>query len=191
MEVTFLRHGIAVDRHDPLCPVDFDRPLTVEGKNKLEGALRGLRALNVRPELILTSPYLRCMQTAMLAARALDVPKRAVHERQSLVPGADPRGFWDEIESPPCERLLVVGHGDTLEPIAGCALDFPLEDGASGLPTSPLALRALHLKKGGALQLLLPNVGPGLTPRPIAGGARPAQLAWLVPARVLRQLGRG
>ncbi|MCC6622598.1 MAG: histidine phosphatase family protein [Deltaproteobacteria bacterium] len=187
MEVTFLRHGIAVDRTDPLCPVDFDRPLTVEGKNKLDAALRGLKALGVRPDLVFTSPYVRCVQTATLAARALDVPRRAIHERQSLVPGADPRGFWDEALVNPRERLLVVGHGDTLEPIAGRALGFPFVDAASALPTSPLALRVLHLKKGGALQLVVP---PDATPAQL-GLERHATLAWLLSARLLRQLGRG
>jgi phosphohistidine phosphatase SixA len=190
MELTFFRHGIAVDRIDPQFPVDFERPLTIDGKNKVEGAVRGLKALGVKPQAILTSPYIRCAQTAALAARGLDLPRKGIIESDSLVPGADPAAFWSEVQATPRERVLIVGHGDTLEPIAGLALGFPFEDAGGGegsnqaashnpTKTSALALRVLHLKKAGAMQLDVP-VGPG-------DGAR---LVWLLSPRVLRQIGR-
>lgn len=187
MELTFFRHGIAVDRIDPLFPVDFERPLTIDGKNKVEGAVRGLKALGVKPQAIVTSPYIRCAQTAALAARGLDLPRKSVIESDALVPGADPAAFWSEVQATPRERVLIVGHGDTLEPIAGLVLGFPFEDAGGGegpshaaSKTSVLALRVLHLKKAGALQLDVP-VGP-------SEGAR---LVWLLSPRVLRQIGRG
>ena len=184
MEVTFLRHGIAVDRDDPVAPSDFSRPLTIDGKHKLEASLRGLKGLSVRPELIVTSPYLRCVQTATLAAKALDLSKRTIQERETLLPGAAPADFWTDLMSVvPRERVLVVGHGDTLEPIAGYALGFPVDTAEPGIST--LALRVLHLKKGGALQLSLPSLAD-----PSAFAARPAELVWLAPPRLLRQIGR-
>ena len=97
MEVTFFRHGIAVDRADPLAPVDFERPLTLDGKNKTESAARGLRALELRPALVLSSPFRRCMQSARLLAQILGVTKKAVLESEALAPGADPRALWQEL----------------------------------------------------------------------------------------------
>jgi len=187
MEITFLRHGIAVDRMDPLCPVDFDRPLTVEGKNKVEGAVRGLRALGVKPLSILTSPFVRCVQTANLAARGLGVQKRDVVVYEHLAPGSDPAAFWHGLSEMSRERLLAVGHGDTIEPIAGLVLGFPFTDATESTPAeSPLALRVLHLKKAGALQLEVPTMQSELGTH-----ASHARLVWLQTARVLRQLGRG
>lgn len=194
MELTFFRHGIAVDRDDPHCPVDAERRLTIEGKNKVEAGVRGLKALAVRPELVLTSPYLRCAQTAALAVRGLDLPKRALVETEALLPDADPRALWRELAARPKDRVLVVGHGEALEPIAGLGLGFPLEDGPDGRPTSLLARRALHLKKAGALHLELPSpptfATDDLASPPPTAGAGP-RLVWLVSARLLRQIGRG
>ncbi|MFO0744363.1 MAG: phosphoglycerate mutase family protein [Myxococcota bacterium] len=182
MELTFFRHGIAVDRVDPLCPVDFERPLTIDGKNKVEGAVRGLKAVGVKPDVIISSPFVRCVQTAALAARGLDMPRRGIVESDALAAGADPEALWRELAAAPREKVLVVGHGDTLEPIAGVALGLPFDDGPDGARTSSLALRLLHLKKAGALHLELPAL-------PLEAGVV-ARLVWLLSPRILRQLGR-
>lgn len=179
MEVTFFRHGIAVDRADPLAPVDRERPLTLEGKNRLEAAARGLRALDLKPALIATSPYKRCVQSARVIAQALALPKKSVVELECLTPDADPRAVWPELELLGREALLCVGHGGALEPVAGLALGLPLTlpDDEPGTPGP--AYRALHIKKSGALHLEV-AFAPELQGR----------LAWLLSPKVLRQLGR-
>lgn len=166
MEVVFLRHGIAVDRDDPAYPHDVDRPLTIDGKHKAEAALRGLRALVARPELVLTSPYLRCRQTARLVLEVFGLTRQALIETDALVPEAAPATLWTELAQAPRDHVLIVGHGGTLEPIAGQAVGHTLGP-------------ALHLKKAGALCLAV-TLEPALT----------AELEWLVTPRILRQLGR-
>jgi phosphohistidine phosphatase len=178
MNVTFFRHGIAVDRADPLAPVDFERPLTLEGKNKTEAAARGLRALRLNPSLIVTSPFRRCVQTARLIAPLVGLTKKAVIEREVLAPGSDPRALWPELATLGHESIIVVGHGGVLEPAAGVALGLPTP--TIDTPDVPdLAFKTLHLKKAGALHLEV-EFEPELH----------ARLAWLVSSRILRQLGR-
>lgn len=153
MLVTFMRHGVAVDRADPRCPPDFQRPLTVEGRNRTEAAVRGLRALGVKPDRVLASPYLRCQQTARLAVQGLGLPRRALLTSDLLAPGVDPRGLWAELAGLGLASALVVGHGGTLEPIAGVALGLPTLIPGAAQPLVDLAWRTLALRKAGALQL--------------------------------------
>lgn len=178
MELTFMRHGIAVDRNDPLSPVDPERPLTLDGKNRTEAAARGLKAIGIKPRVILTSPYLRCLQTARIVAQGLGLSKRFITPLEVLVPGADPRLLWAELEALGQDPILCIGHGGSLEPIAGVALGLP-----TPTPEAPdvpdLAFQTLHMKKAGALQLDV-TLQPTLT----------ARLNWLLSARLLRQLGR-
>ena len=179
MEVTFFRHGIAVDRADPLAPVDFERPLTLDGKNKTEAAARGLRALDLKPSLVVSSPYRRCVQSARVVAEAFALPKKSVVELECLAPGGDPGLVWPELERLGREALICVGHGGALEPVAGFAIGLPshLSDDAPGAPD--LAYRTLHLKKSGALHLTV-----GFAPEPHG------RLEWLLSPKILRQLGR-
>lgn len=194
MEVTLLRHGIAIDRNDPRCPVDFERPLTVEGKQRAAVAVRGFKALGLRPDRIITSPYVRCQQTAKLVLQELGLPRRSLVVSDELAPGTDPRAIWTTLGSLQVQSVMLVGHGGTLEPIAGVALGVPTIMPADQHAVSPLdpndgsiggrvpadvAFRSLQLKKAGALQLDV-RYEPQLE----------ARLIWHLPARVLRLLAR-
>ena len=66
MQLFVIRHAVAEDA-EPGRP-DADRALTDTGKAKLRQAVRGLRALDVRFERVLTSPWKRAAQTAELLA---------------------------------------------------------------------------------------------------------------------------
>lgn len=179
MEVTFFRHGIAVDRADPLAPIDFERPLTLDGKNKAEAAARGLRTLDLKPSLVASSPYRRCVQSARIVAEAFALPKRSVVELECLAPDGDPLLVWPELALLGREALICVGHGGAIEPVAGLAIGLPahLPDDPPGLPG--LAYRTLHIKKSGALHLAV-DFSPELRGR----------LEWLLSPKILRQLGR-
>lgn len=209
--VTMMRHGVAVDRADPRSPPDFERPLTVEGRNRTEAAVRGLRTLGVKPERVLASPFLRCQQTARLVIQGLGLPRRALVTTDLLAPAVDPRAIWEELAG--LGATLLVGHGGTLEPIAGVALGLPTVIPGEQAPPVDLAYRALGLRKAGALQLEVrfraAREAPlGALPRDdhaAAGGREPlsdtaelpgsrpvteARLAWKLSARLLRLIGR-
>jgi len=178
MEVTFLRHGIAVDRSDPLCPPDIDRPLTLDGKNRTEGVARGLKAIGLRPRIILTSPYLRCVQTARVTAQVLGLTKQDVLPIECLSPEGDPRALWPEVAATGDGPVLCIGHGGSIEPAAGIAVGLPTRTVDN--PDGPdFAFRSFHLKKAGAMQLEV-DFEPELS----------AKLSWLMSPKLLRQLGR-
>ena len=93
IRVTLLRHGLAVDREDWGKKNDLARPLTEKGERRVRQASRGLVALGLKPDLVLTSPAIRAVQTAKAASEVLGVPAAQVHEEVSLAPDASPEDF--------------------------------------------------------------------------------------------------
>lgn len=111
MDLYLLRHAIAVARDTEGIRDDSDRPLTDKGVSKLRRVARGMRALGLSFDLILTSPFTRALQTAEIVADALDAsqaPERTPH----LAPDGDPRALIDLLRSRrgPKGSVLVVGH---------------------------------------------------------------------------------
>ena len=88
MQLYIVRHGIAVDREDPKCPADPERFLTNEGIEKTKQVAKGVAAVAAVPDLMLSSPYLRAVQTAELFASALEYPKQKIRKSDLLLPGA-------------------------------------------------------------------------------------------------------
>ncbi len=160
MNLYFLRHGIAEDRRPDL--PDAERRLTPEGTRELRAMGRGLRALDLRPEVVLTSPLVRARQTAQLAAEALGCPER-LREDYRLAAGA---GFGDmtavlEGVSPE-SRVLLVGHEPDLSEMIAALIG------------------------GGMIRMKKASLACVSTPRltPAAG-----ELRWLLTASLITRLG--
>ena len=49
MILYIVRHGIAVDRDDPKCPPEAERPLTAEGVKKTRSAALGMKSMGANP----------------------------------------------------------------------------------------------------------------------------------------------
>src|SRR5882757_7638533 len=90
MKLYIVRHGIAIDREDPKCPPDPERYLTEEGVEKTKQAAKGVAALGVTADLLLTSPYVRAAQTAQIVASAVDFAEKRVRPTRVRLPGAEP-----------------------------------------------------------------------------------------------------
>src|SRR5208282_4116021 len=97
MLVYLIRHGIAVDREEPDCPPDAERPLTKKGIEKARLVMAGLRELGAKPDVILSSPLVRAWQTAELAAAALHYSKDKIRRTEALLPEADPTALMKEL----------------------------------------------------------------------------------------------
>ena len=69
MRLYLMRHGIAIDREDPDCPEETQRYLTAKGTQRTRSAAHGLADLGVKPAGLLTSPYIRAVQTAEIVAK--------------------------------------------------------------------------------------------------------------------------
>ena len=115
MEIYILRHGIAEEANSGMR--DADRPLTPEGVKKLQPVLRRARAIDVRPAVILTSPYRRARETAEVAAEALRNGSKLV-ESKALTPESSPEGVWDEIRIHKSDaQIMIVGHEPLLSSV--------------------------------------------------------------------------
>src|SRR5215472_13463876 len=97
MELSVVRHGIAINREDPKSPADPERFLTEEGTKKTERVARAVAKLSGSPDQLISSPYVRAMQTAELFAAALDFPKQKIRQTSALLPGAEPSLLFREL----------------------------------------------------------------------------------------------
>ena len=166
MELYLVRHGIAIDREDPKCPPDPERYLTEEGIEKTKRVAAAVAALGASPDLLLSSPYVRAMQTAEIFASALDYSKQKIRRTDLLLPGAEPSLFFRELaKDKQTSTLFVFGHAPQLDDIVAAAL------GSKHHITS--------LKKAGVALIELKRISP---PN--------GQLVWLAPPKLLRRAGK-
>jgi phosphohistidine phosphatase len=166
MQLYIVRHGIAIDREDPKCPPDPQRYLTEEGIEKTKQAAKGLAALGVTADLLLSSPYVRAAQTAEIFAAALDYAKQKIRRTDLLLPGAEPSLLFRELaKDRQASSIFLFGHAPQLDDIVATAL------GSKRHITS--------LKKAGVALLELKRISP-----PIAA------LIWLATPKLLRRAGK-
>jgi phosphohistidine phosphatase len=166
MMVLVIRHAIAEER-DAFAESgkpDDERPITANGRRRMERGARGLRTLVPRINLLATSPLVRAQQTAAVVAK---VYRTEVGEKtEALSPSAplDQFAKWLAPHSD-LDVIAVVGH----EPHLSALVTWLL----SGISDS-----RIEFKKGGACLLEVDG-------QPGAGGAK---LHWLLTPRALRQL---
>ncbi len=123
MQIYLLRHGIAEDA--PPGRPDSERALTSEGREKLRHVLKRARSANVSPSLILSSPYVRAVETAAVAVEVLGYSGKVVRT-QALVPEASPGDVWEEIRARTGERaILLAGHEPLMSSLAAFLLTSP------------------------------------------------------------------
>jgi phosphohistidine phosphatase len=123
MELYIVRHGIAIDREDPKSPADPERFLTEEGIDKTKEIAKRVAGLKIKPELFISSPYVRAMQTAEIFAAALDYPKQKIRRSDSLLPGTEPTHFFKEISREKnVSTIFCFGHAPQLDDLIATAL---------------------------------------------------------------------
>lgn len=156
MEIYLLRHGIAEETSAG--GRDSDRALTAEGREKLRRVLKRAHAAGVRPGVILASPYKRAMETAQIAAEALEYRGEIV-KTSALVPNASPEDAWNEISERRNEAaILLASHEPLMSSMAAFLLSSP-------------ALQ-VDMKKGALVRVDCDHFGP----------APHAMLKWMLTA---------
>lgn len=106
MELYFLRHADAEPSHPD---GDEARALTDAGIAALRAAAPIWQRLNLGPEIVLSSPLRRAVQTAELFSDAIGGPPPVVDDR--LRPGASWSGVAEAIDKHGApERMALVGH---------------------------------------------------------------------------------
>ncbi len=166
MNLYLLRHAIAVDRGTPGAEDDALRELTPKGAAKMRRIARGMLALELKFDLILSSPYLRTRQTADIVAEVFDA-RQVLRFTENLIPGAGGEQIVAELNKKYSKRdnILLVGHEPTLSSLIATLL--------SGDPTL-----AITMKKGGLCCLSIPALSYG----------RCAMLEWIMYPSQLAQL---
>ena len=164
MRLYLMRHGIAIDREDPDCPEEAQRYLTDKGIERTRSAAHGLAQLGIQPIALLTSPYLRAVQTGEIVCEALDIDAKQLRASDALKPNAEPARLAGELARMPEEQVMCFGHAPQLDDFIAAAV------GANAAFTS--------LKKAGAACLEVESFSP-----------LKAKLAWVLTSKVLRGLG--
>lgn len=165
MLLYIVRHGIAIDRDDPQCPAEADRFLTSKGIDKTRGAARGLRRMSINPDLILSSPYVRAVQTGEIVCAVLGIPASKMKKTDALKPEAPPRQLFEELAKAKADEVICFGHGPNVDELIAHATHAPKA--------------FTEMKKAGAACIQVNSAAP-------ADGA----LLWLMTAHALRALGK-
>src|SRR3954449_8982750 len=95
LELYLIRHGIAAERGKDW-PDDSKRPLTPAGISRLRKAARGLTALEIGFDQIVTSPLVRTRQTAEVFSEELK-SKPPIATSDALAPAGTPAGGGPEV----------------------------------------------------------------------------------------------
>jgi phosphohistidine phosphatase len=123
MQLYIVRHGIAIDREDPNCPPDPERFLTDEGMEKTKQVAKGVAEIGAVPDLMLSSPYLRAVQTAEIFAGALEQNKQKIRKSDLLLPGADPMQLFRELaREKQASAVFIFGHAPHLDDLIATAI---------------------------------------------------------------------
>jgi phosphohistidine phosphatase len=110
MILYIVRHAWAADPTDE-SPDDRLRPLTNEGRKRFGRLVEILADRELAPELIVTSPLVRCRETADLLARGVRKTSEVI-ERDELAPGGNLQGIvgWTNREANRRAAVAWVGH---------------------------------------------------------------------------------
>lgn len=160
MELYLFRHGIAEDA--PAGRSDASRALTPEGRERSAAVARAARNAGAEPSLIASSPYVRAVQTAEVAAKEFGW-KGELLQLPSLVPHGTPEAVWSDIRDLQHESAVVLaGHEPLLSILAAYLLSAP------GL--------AVDMKKSAMVRIDVAALGPA--PRGV--------LRWMIVPKLAR-----
>ena len=164
MKVFLVRHAIAHARNRKRWPDDARRPLTPAGKQKFRKAARGLVKWLPKSAALLTSPYVRARETAVILAaawRGAEPVKCAELAADRPVSAA-----FELLRTRKEKAVVLVGHEPYLSGFLSAAL------------AGKEARIKIEFKKGGAACIgFAARVEPGR-----------ATFRWMLPPRVLRAL---
>ncbi len=165
MELLLMRHGKALDVGAPGVRRDAERSLSEEGHAIVREVAAVVRAMGMRPDLILSSPLVRAAQTAEIVAKEMGTTTELC---PALAPGCPPHDAVEAIchRRHPC--LMAVGHMPDLSELASFLIA-----GNGGA--------AITFRKAGVCLIRFEG-----RPREGAGS-----LEWLMPPRLWRHLQHG
>ncbi len=153
-----------MERGTPGFKMDADRPLTPKGRRQLRQIAGAMKNMDLRFNLVLSSPFLRARQTAEIVAQSLKLKKHLAFS-DALMPDGDPKALIRQLNElkPASEHVLLVGHEPYLSQFIARLI--------SGGPDP-----AIELKKRGVCKLETNSLRAG----------RCARLAWLLTPKQMK-----
>lgn len=151
MHLSLLRHAEAVDN----APTDSARELTPHGLEQARRVGAFCQRHGLAPDLILTSPYRRAVQTAELTAAALgQFPQSAPFLTSGMHPATALRELSAYVR---LGGVLVVGHQPDFGDLIALLLGLP---DAGNFPVGKASLTSLDVRRfapgGASLRFMLP-----------------------------------
>ena len=163
MNLYLIRHAIAEEESPS--GEDSQRELTDKGATKMRIIAKGLRTLGVEFDLILSSPYIRAVQTAEILSEVFKKKKFVLSDH--LMPAGDMDLLIAEInEKYTVDSLAIVGHEPYLSTLVSLLT-------AGGAPVE------MTFKKGGVCYLSTDDLHH----------THKATLEWLLTPGVLVEIG--
>jgi len=165
MKIYLIRHSNAVDPGTPGYEDDSTRPLTEKGRDKMKDIASALKGLDLQPDIIVSSPYVRAQQTAEILAKVLKYKKELAFS-DALVPMGNADNIIGEInEKYAVDELVLVGHEPCLSTLISTL--------TAGNPDL-----AINIKNGGVCCLSSRDLHT----------ERKAVLEWLLTPKILTEL---
>jgi phosphohistidine phosphatase len=108
MKLYVIRHAIAIERGGGIA--DEDRYLTPRGRESFRLNAKAFAKKGIIPDCIVTSPLVRCVQTADILVEAL-VFSGELKVARDLAPGFDLQGLFKIIAScAGAQKIAIIGH---------------------------------------------------------------------------------
>jgi len=164
VQVLVVRHAIAHERDSKRWPDDSQRPLSPQGVRRFRRAAAGLAKVLPPPERVLSSPFVRALQTAEILTEVANWP--APRKCPELGHGGPIDDVLKLLREYRVKRIAIVGH----EPDLGNLIVASVTRAEAGL--------RFEMKKGGVASLIFSG-------RPARGRAK---LVAYVPPKVLRSI---
>jgi phosphohistidine phosphatase len=162
-QLFLIRHAIAAERSEKW-PDDSKRPLTHQGAARMRDVVEGLAVLDVSPDLVISSPLVRALDTAQIVVKGLGGKAKLVTS-PALAPGGSPADVADAMASLGKARsVALVGHEPGLGELAAWLIG---------------ARQPLPFKKGGVCAIEVADW---------PAAAKSGTLVWLATPKMLRSL---
>jgi phosphohistidine phosphatase len=165
MKIYLIRHSNAVEPGTPGYEDDSLRPLTEKGRDKMKDIASAFKKMDLKPNLIVSSPYVRARETAEILAKVLKYKQELIFS-DTLVPTGNADEIIGEInEKYTVDELVLVGHEPCISALIGT-----LTVGNPDL--------AINIKNGGICCLSADDLHTD----------RKAVLEWLLTPKILSEL---
>jgi len=160
-----LRHAIALSAAEAGVSQDAERPLSEEGVDKMKKIAAAMSRIGVEVDLVLSSPYVRAKDTAILAHERMGKQSR-LEFSDALASGQDAKHILAELKQrfQKTRSIMIVGHEPDLSSLIG--------------RITSLGRLRLEMKKAGLAKIEITELAPELK----------GNLEWLLTPRVMLQI---